>query len=174
MTTDLQKIEGKCWMPVRVKPKQEKKLVEFCKVKKVNYYLPLLKKVHRYEKRTAEFHVPMFSGYVFCCLDEDDYNQIVLSNAIVYRIMLAEHEEDCFLSELQAIQSFELLASDNEVIIKPEIIDGRTVRVCSGPLAGTEGIVVRRKTKATITVNVDILGQSATVEIDVSDLEVDD
>ena len=160
-------------MPVRVKPKQEKKLVEYCKARKVEYYLPLLKKVHRYEKRTAEFFVPMFPGYVFCCLDEEAYNEIVLSNAIVYRIMIAEHEEDDLISELIAIQSFEKVASDKEVVIKPEIIEGRVVQVCSGPLAGTEGVVMRRKGKATITVNVDILGQSATVEIDIGDLEVE-
>jgi len=173
MTIDLEKIEGKCWQPVRVKPKQEKKLSEYCKAKKVECYLPLLKKVHRYEKRNAEFYVPMFPGYVFCCVDEDSYNEIVLSNAIVYRIRLDEHEEDELLGELKSIQAFEKLASENEVIIKPEIVEGKKVNVSRGPLAGTDGVVVRRKGKATITVNVDILGQSATVEIDVGDLDAE-
>jgi len=170
---NLEKVDGKCWMPVRVKPKQEKKLAEFCKAKKVGYYLPLMKKVHRYEKRTAEFFVPMFPGYVFCCVDEEDYNQIVLSNAIVYRIKIAEHEEDSLIGELRGILAFERISSEADVVIKPEIVEGRRVNVASGPLAGTEGVVIRRKGKTTITVNVDILGQSATVEIDVGDLEAD-
>lgn len=174
MDNDIIKVEGKCWTPVRVKPKQEKKLAEYCKAKNVEYYLPLLKKIHRYEKRTAEFFVPMFPGYVFCCLNEDSYNQIVLSNTIVYRITLIEHEEDDLITELNGIKAFERVASEKDVIIKPEIVEGRPVKVCHGPLAGTEGVVIRRKGKATITVNVEILGQSATVEIDIGDLEADE
>ena len=173
MTTILEKIEGKCWMPIRVKPKQEKKLVQYCKAKNVDSYLPVLKRVHRYEKRTAEFFVPMFPGYVFCCIDDDDYNEIVLSNAIVYKIQVNEQEEEELLGELASIHAFEKMASENEVVIKPEIVEGRQVNVSRGALAGTTGVVVRRKGKATITVNVDILGQSATVEIDVGDIDVD-
>jgi len=168
---ELEKIDGKLWMPVRVKPKQEKKLTQYCKSKGVAFYLPLLKKVHRYERRTAEFFVPMFPGYVFCCLDEDDYNQIVLSNAIVYRIRLDEHEEDGLLEELASIKAFELLRNEGEVIVKPELVEGKKVAVINGPLAGVSGVVDRRKGKTTISVNVDILGQSATVEIDVGDIE---
>ncbi len=168
---EIKSVDNKCWTPVRVKPKQEKKLVEYCKAKGVENYLPLLKRVHRYERRTAVFHVPMFPGYVFCCLDEDLFSKIVLSNAIVYQIPINDYEEEGLIEELKAIQAFEKLSNEADVVVKPELAEGSVVTVARGAMAGVDGVVVRRKGKVSITVNVEILGQSATVEIDAGDLE---
>jgi len=171
---EIVKVEDKCWTPVRVKPRQEKKLYEYCKAKKITAYLPVIKRVHRYERRTAEFFVPMFPGYVFCCVDEDSYRDVLMSNTVVYRIQVDEHEELSLIDELAAVQSFEKVSHQGEVVIKPELVEGVKVTVSSGPLQGVTGIVVRRKGETTITVNVEILGQSATAHIDIGDLEADE
>jgi len=35
-----------------------------------HHYLPLRKSIRRYKRRSVDFSYPMFSGYVFCLLDQ--------------------------------------------------------------------------------------------------------
>jgi hypothetical protein len=100
---ELKHIPGFIWTPVRTKPRREKKLAEYCKANNVDCYLPLKRKLHRYDRRTVEFFIPMFPGYVFCCLDEDKYQRILRSNLIVFRIKIDEKAEDILLKELDAV-----------------------------------------------------------------------
>ncbi len=162
---------GVCWMPVRTKPRQEKKLKEYCAAHGVECYLPLLKKLHNYGKRTVEFMLPMFPGYVFCLLSEDLYQKIVISNAVLYRINIDEKGEVALLKELVAIRSFEELVLNEDIVVKPELVAGTPVEISTGPFKGITGIIEYRKNKTVITVNVEILGQSASVEVDADSLE---
>jgi NADH:ubiquinone oxidoreductase subunit K len=45
------------------------------------------------------------------------------------------------------------------------------VRVRSGPLAGVEGILVRRKNAARFVISVDLIARSVALDIDALDLE---
>ena len=162
---------GFCWTPVRTKPRQEKKLREYCAAHGVECYLPLLTKLHHYGKRTMKFMLPMFPGYVFCLLSEDIYRTIVLSNAVLYRINIEEKSEASLLKELDAVRAFEELVLKEDIVIKPELVVGTPVEISTGPVKGITGIIEYRKNKTVISVNVEILGQSASVEVDADSLE---
>lgn len=174
MAIQIEKLENFRWTPVRARPRCEKKVAEFCKGNHIVHYLPLIKKVHRYDRRTVEFFVPMFSGYVFCLLSEENYRVLVLSNAVAFKLNMDDAAENLLIEELKSIQVFEKLALEKEVIVKPELVEGVKVKVTGGPLMGTEGFVEKRKGKTTVSVNIDILGQSVSTVVDAGDLEVDD
>jgi transcription antitermination factor NusG len=167
-------IPGFVWMPVRTKPRREKKVAEYCEANGILYYLPLRRNLHRYERRTVEFRVPMFPGYVFCSLNEALYQRLVRSNAIVYRINIDEVEERALLEELLAIRAIEELTEKTEVEVKPELVRGTKVLIHSGPMKGMQGIIERRKGKTLMSVNIEILGQSVTAEVDIGDVEADE
>jgi transcription antitermination factor NusG len=160
------------WMPVRTKPRCEKKVAEYCEAHQIEYYLPLLRRLHRYEKRTAEFFVPMFPSYIFCALNDKLYSQLVRSNAVLFRIPLDGFDEEHLIEELDALRAFEKMAKEADIVVNPKIIPGVLVEVVSGPMKGTKGVVERRKGKVSITINIELLGQSATMDIDAGDLEV--
>ena len=168
-----EKVEGAVWTPIRVKPKQEKKLADYCQAVDVQYYLPLIKRMHRYERKTCEFTVPMFPGYLFCLLDDATYTKLLPSNTIVYRIPVNEAEEIELLEELKSIRIFEMLSEQDDVVIKPELVQGVKVNVTSGPLQGTCGIIEFRKGKVCVSINVEILGHSVSVEVDAGEVEVE-
>lgn len=172
-THEQEHIPGHIWTPVRTKPRREKKLAEYCEAKGVEFYLPLKKRIHRYGRRTVEFFIPMFPGYVFCCLDEKKYQTILRSNCIVFRINIDEAGEEELLRELKSIRAFEKLSHETEVTVKPELVEGARVKINSGPFQGTTGFIERRKGKTLLTVNIEILGQSVTAEVDAGDLDVD-
>ncbi|OGV39022.1 MAG: hypothetical protein A2X48_17825 [Lentisphaerae bacterium GWF2_49_21] len=170
----IENIPGFLWTPVRTKPRQEKKFVEYCSSNSMKYYLPLRKNVKRYQRRTVEFYIPMFSGYVFCLLNHELYQKVLLSNRIVYRLQMNEKSERDLIKELLGIQMFEKLALESEIIVRPELVTGSRISVKSGPLRGMSGIVEKRKAKTMITINVEMLGQSVSTEIDIEDVQLDD
>jgi transcriptional antiterminator RfaH len=165
---------GFLWTPVRTKPRQEKKFIEYCEANGIAFYLPLRKSVKRYQRRTVEFYIPMFTGYVFCSLNHELYQKAALSNRIVYRLQMDEKREEELIRDLCDIQMIERLAGESDVIVRPELAEGKKVIVRSGPLKGMRGVVEKRKGKTMITINVEILGQSASAETDVEDIEVEE
>lgn len=170
---DIHIIDELTWTPIRTKPRQEKKLAEYCKSNSILCYLPLVKSVKRYERRSVEHQVPMFPGYVFCAVSEESYRTLLSSGTIVYRINMTEVSEEKLIEDLIALQNFELLAMQKEVIVRPEIITGSQVTVTQGPLMGVTGVVEQRKNDTLITVNVEILGQSVSTAIDIGDVELE-
>lgn len=170
----IEKVEGGLWTPVRTKPRAEKKLAEFCAAKKINCYLPLRKTVHRYQRRTAEFFVPMFPGYVFCWLNYELSKEIIMCKAFFHKIKIDELSEKTLIEELKSIQILEKSEACKELIVRPELVQGVNVKISKGPFAGMNGIVEKRKDCATITINIEILGQSVTAQMDIEDVEAEE
>ena len=171
---DIYTINGLIWTPIRTKPRQEKKLAEYCNSNSITCYLPLIKSVKRYKRRSVEHQVPMFPGYVFCAVTEESYRTLLSSGTIVYRINMTEICEKTLINDLISLQNFEILAMQKEVIVRPEIIPGSQVTATKGPLMGVTGVVEQRKSDTLITVNVEILGQSVSATIDIGDIELEE
>ena len=174
MMNIITKKPGLLWTPVRTKPRQEKKLADYCNAHGFEFYLPLKKNVRRYQRRTVEFMVPMFPGYIFCSVDEEIYQTLLHSGAVVYRITMDDNKEKRLIADLNDLRIFEEIISQKEVIIRPEIAEGTQVRIRSGPLRGASGIVEKRKDKTMLTINIEILGQAVSTVIDIEDIEIDD
>jgi Transcription termination factor nusG len=171
--TPFESSPGKLWTPVRTKPRREKKLAEFCQAKEITHYLPLLRRIHTYGSRTAEFFVPMFPSYIFCLLDDDLYHTLLTSHAVLFRINMSASEEVSLIEELYGVKEVEKMSAEHDIVVKPELVSGTQVRVKSGPLSGTHGIVSGRRDKLTLTINIELLGQSVSAEISAAELEED-
>ena len=170
---DIVKIEDLVWTPVRTKPRQEKKLLEYCTAHSVPSYLPLVKSVKRYGNRTVEHQVPMFRSYVFCALNENNYRTLLQSGTVLFRISMTDIIEKQLILDLQVLQKFEKSSLEKEVVVHPEIVKGVEIAVTSGPFMGVTGVVEQRKSDVTITVNVELLGQSVSTLIDIGDVALD-
>ena len=174
LDVEIKKIPGLTWTPVRTKSRQEKKLAQYCELQSVITYLPLKKRMKRYQRRMVETFIPMFPGYVFCALDEEGYNAILPSGTIVYRINMTPALEERLIEDLIALRDFERVVRESEVIVKPELVEGVRVRVERGPLRGVTGVIEKRGDSAMLFVGVEILGQSASTRIDIEDVELED
>lgn len=71
--------------------------------------------------------------------------------------------------EIMALRN--ALANDVCAEPHPYLRIGRKVRVVRGPMADTEGILVRKKDKYRVVLSINVLMRSVAVEIDGSDLE---
>ncbi|NOY75689.1 MAG: hypothetical protein GXP32_07835 [Kiritimatiellaeota bacterium] len=168
----VEKIPGKVWTPIRTRPRQEKKLRAFAESRSVETYLPLRTSKKRYQRRTVEFLVPMFPGYVFAPLDEDSYRALLVCGAVAFKMSMTETSEKGLIRDLNTLLDFERMATKKEIVVKPEIAEGTFITVARGSLQGVSGIVQRRGKETLLTVNVDILGQSVSTKIDIEDVEL--
>ena len=162
------------WTPVKTKPRCEKKLAKFCTPHNIICYLPLRKSVRRYQRRSVEFFIPMFSGYVFCLLDHDKLQKLVFCNAFAYKIAMNEYSEKILIDELNSVQIIEKSQEFTTITVRPEIVSGAKILIKNGPFKGMAGIVERRKDSTVISINIEILGQSATTVIDIEDIETNE
>jgi len=171
---EINKVDKLVWTPIKTKPRQEKKLKHFCGQNSVDCYLPLYKKIKRYGRKTVEHWLPMFPGYVFVLLDDEIYSTLVRSGSIVYRICMNDISEKRLIEDLQTLLKFEKIAADNDIVIKPDILEGKKVSIIEGPFKGMQGVIEKRKNKFAVTVDIDILGQSVSADMDIEDVEIDE
>ena len=172
-TVSLVPVDGLLWTPLRVRPRREKKVSEYCRGRNILCYLPLRRTTRRYQRRNVEFFLPMFPGYVFCAIDEERYQEIVVSGHVAGRLVVDAVAERQLLVELNAVRQFEELSRSRNVIAMPDLVAGVAVIVRSGPLRGIRGIIERRKGTTLVALNIELLGQAVAAEVDVGELELE-
>lgn len=170
----IHQVENRRWTAVHVRARCEKTVRSHCESNDVPCYLPLLRKVKRFQRRTVTTYVPMFSGYVFVQLDADLRDLLLRCSKVVHILPVDDIAETILVEELNALLEMEKLSEERDVAIHPEIVPGKSVKLCGGPLAGASGVVSRRDTTVRVTVNVEMLGQSVSVTLDVGEVEVDE
>ena len=81
-----------------------------------------------------------------------------------------EVNQEQLISELVAIEKG--LFNKAIIDVYPNLAIGSWARITSGPMMGTEGVVIERKdAKARMVLEITILGQGAVIEIDADLLE---
>ena len=158
---------GRWWL-VHTKPRNEKALAENLRRLGIGHFLPLAQFKSRQGRRSIAVEVPLFSGYLFLCGEEEERYATLDTRRAVNVIRVADQEG--LRAELASIHR--MVSSDQPVDVYPGIRRGRRCRVARGSLKGLEGVVIRRRSQCRVYVAVEILGQSAEVEIDAGLLEV--
>ena len=161
------------WVVVRTRPRCEKKFAEFCTKRDLTCYLPLRRSVRRYRHRVAEFMIPLFSGYVFSQVSAGQQSDVNECHHVAHLLVPNATMETQLVRELQDVQRLERATMEGEIEVRPEIRVGRPVVIKGGPLSGLTGIVTRRKNKMRLTVNVEMVGQSVSVDVDAVEVEIE-
>jgi len=150
------------WWVVHTKSRNEKALAWDMLRKDVSYFLPMRWKTSRASGRTIRTLVPLFTGYVFFCGDEDQRLTVLQTNRAAGLIAVADQER--LVDELSQIE----LALRGGATLQPDnyIKEGQICKVVGGPLAGLKGVVLRSGANLRLLLQVDMLGQATSVEID--------
>ena len=154
--------EDAAWLVLHTKPRQEKSLARVAFAQEIPFYLPLVKKQNQIRGKVVDSWSPLFAGYLFACITDDQRVQLLKTNSIVQMVPVTDEGE--MRQQLRSLQA--LIHADAPLTIERKLEAGRLVRVKSGPIAGTEGIVISRKGKSRLVVAVTLLQQGVSVEID--------
>lgn len=156
------------WYVAHVRPRCEKKLVDYCAREGFPTTLPLYRSVKKYRGKTVTFHKPLFPGYVFLRLLPTQRQPVYQSDYVANLLDVPDQAE--FEHQLNDI----LFAVEQEVEVRlaPTIGPGVKVRIKSGPLQGIEGWVESRKGMVEVLLRLDFIGQAAAVKMDATNLEL--
>ncbi|MGB6064862.1 MAG: transcription termination/antitermination NusG family protein [Desulfomonilaceae bacterium] len=152
------------WWVMHVKPNCEKQVATYLLNRNISYYLPLYqrKKKVGYWRRIRTIQAPLFSGYLCFSLDREKHHLLYDSKKLVRIIKVDDQER--FVSELHAIAR--AIETGEDLLVKPGLVPGRRVLILSGPLEGTEGVVVQRRAERQLALAVQMFNQSVLVKLD--------
>mgnify|MGYP001349147383 CR=1 FL=1 len=161
---DIADICGQWWV-ARTKSRNEKAFAQTLLQWKIAYFLPLTEKVTKRRGRAFKSLLPLFGGYVFFCGLSQTKTQALTTQRIAQVIDVVDQKG--LVRDLTKIHR--ALTSGAKLDPHPNLQEGTRCRVLAGPLEGTEGILLRKKNQTRLLLRVDILGQSAALDLD-SDL----
>jgi transcriptional antiterminator RfaH len=155
------------WWVAHTKSRNEKALAQDLIRKDISYFLPMNWCVRRIRKRTVRSLLPLFSGYLFFCGQESERTELRRTNRVASIIEVKDQEG--FVNELLQIE--QALRVGAPLLPHKYIKAGQRYRIIAGPLAGLEGIVVRTKNSIRLVLQIDMLGQATSVEVDTDMIE---
>jgi len=156
------------WWVVHTRSRNEKALAHDLIRKNISYFLPMSWKVRRRSRRTIRSFLPLFSGYLFFCGRENQRIELLRTNRVANLIKVNDQQK--LLDEL--VQIDQALRAGAPLTPYKYIKVGQRSRVIAGPLIGLEGIVVTTRGATRLVLQVDMLGQATSVEIDIDMIEV--
>jgi len=156
------------WWVAHTRSRNEKALAHDLISKNISYFLPMSWKIRRRSRRKIRSFLPLFSGYLFFCGQEDQRIELLKTNRVANLIEV--HDQEKLIDEL--VQIDHALRTGAPLVPHNYIKAGERCRVIAGPLIGLEGIVVTTRGSTRLVLQVDILGQAASVEIDIDMIEV--
>lgn len=157
------------WYALYTCPRHEKRVAEQIKQRRVSCFLPLYRSVRRWKDRRKELELALFPGYVFVYVAPKDRLAVLQLPGAVRFVTCKGHPVPLRDGEVEALMNG--LTSGARMEPHPYLTIGRRVRVRSGPFAGAQGILVRRKDRFRVVLSVDLIMRSVSVEVDESDIQ---
>jgi len=158
------------WWVAHTKSRNEKALAQDLICKNISYFLPMTWRARRRKGRTIRSLLPLFSGYLFFCGEEDQRIELLRTNRVANLIEVKDQQR--LLEELVQIE--QALRAGAPLAPHKYVKTGQRCRVIAGPLADLEGIIIKTRTAARLVLQIDMLGQATSVEIDIDMIEVID
>ena len=158
------------WYVIQTKSRQEKALVEHMGAKGIATFLPLVPKIRTYGKRQQQSDLPLFQGYVFLFGQRADVYDADRTRHVARFIEVTDQQR--LYQELSAVN--QIVTAGGKLDPYPMFKAGVHVVVRAGAFKGVHGIVEDRQKMNRLILQIEILGQASSLEIDGSLLEVTD
>lgn len=157
------------WFALYTRPRHEKCVAQQIEERRMACYLPLYRSVRRWKDRRKELELALFPGYVFVRLALQDRLRVLQLPGAVR--LVSFHGQPAVLPEAEIEGLRERLSRGGCAEPHPYLTVGRRVRVCTGPMQGLEGIIVRRKDRCRVVFSLELIMRSVAVEVDETDIE---
>ena len=157
------------WYALTVCPRHEKQVVRQLEGRGLRSFVPLYRSVRRWKDRQKELDLVLFPGYVFVRSELHNRMSVLTVPGVVRFVTFHGQPAAVRDQDIRALRSG--AASGVPLMPHPYLQKGRRVRLSSGPLAGIEGILVRRKDRFRLVLSVDLIMKSVALEVDESDIQ---
>ena len=157
------------WYAAYTSANHEKRVAVQLEQRSVEHFLPLYESLRRWKDRRMKLQLPLFPGYVFVRLALPERLKVLQVPGVARLVGFNGQPAVLPDREIQALRTS--LAVQVRAEPHPYLTVGRRVRIERGPLAGVEGILIRKKNALRVVLSLDLIMRSASVEVDVGDIE---
>lgn len=152
------------WNAIYTRHQHEKIVADNLNRIGVEVFLPTYNVIRQWTDRKKCLSLPLFSCYVFLRNCFEQRWEILSTPGVHSFVMFAGRPAPIPDLEIEAIRKAAM--SGLRIEPHPFLRCGDRVRVSSGPLAGTEGVLVRRKGSYRLVLSLQLLAKSIAVEVD--------
>ena len=156
------------WYASYTSARHEKRVAAELQVRQVEHFLPLYSSVRRWKDRRVTLDLPLFPGYVFVRLALRDRLRVLTIPSVARLVGFGSLPAALPNDEIETLRSG--LSEHRRAVPHPFLTVGRCVRIVSGPFAGLQGFLQRRKSGLRVVVSLQLIQQSVAVEVDEADL----
>ena len=157
------------WYATYTYPRHEKYVAQQLKERSIDSFLPLYRSSRRWRDRRKLVDLPLFPGYVFVRIALPQRLRVLEVQGVVRLVSFNGQPAALPEPEMEALRH----GLGQQVCAQPHpfLRAGRRVRVARGPLAGSEGILARKKDKFRVVISLVAIMRSVAVEVDAGDVE---
>jgi transcription antitermination factor NusG len=158
------------WHAVYVKSRTEKKAQAELQFMEIETFLPLQRKLRQWSDRKKWVEMPLISGYLFVKASRKEYDQVLQSNYVVCYVRFEGKAAIIPDSQIEYLKL--MLKQDNSEIeiTREQLLPGQMIEVVAGPFIGLKGKLQKIRGKSKVAIELEQLGYSALVEIQVEDI----
>lgn len=159
------------WYVLHTKSRAEKVVHDLLTKKAIESFLPTALVRSKRKDRRVMLDLPLFPGYVFVKTDlyAEHYLSILKTPGAV---KLIGNKSGPIAVADSIVESLQIMVHSGESIVTGnQFVTGERVKVIRGPFTDVTGIFSDYKGKGRVIVFIDLLGQSASVEVDEEDIE---
>jgi transcription antitermination factor NusG len=157
------------WHALYTKHQHERSVARNLICKGFEVFLPLYAAARYWKDRVKVLHVPLFPCYVFVRADAERRLDIITTPGIHGWVSNGGYPATIPAAQIEGIR--QAVGSGAHIEPHPLLRCGDRVTVKCGPLAGIQGILVRKRNVYRLVLSVEMLGKAAAVEIDAALVE---
>src|SRR5215472_15841104 len=157
------------WYAAYTRANHERSVAKQLAGRLVEHFLPVYESLRRWKDRRVKLEMPLFPGYVFVRIALRDRLRVLQLPSVVRLVGFGGHPIALPDAEIQPLRSG--LGPELRAEPHPFLSVGRHVRFKSGPLAGLEGILLRRKGGYRVVVSIELIQRSIIADTDIADVE---
>ena len=156
------------WFAIWTKSRHEQVVRTQLEQKSIEAFLPTVARWSRWKDRKKRIDWPLFPGYCFVRIDPRDSLPVLKCAGVVKLVSFEGRPAAIPDVQLEGVRT--LVMSELKYDPCPLIAEGDSVVVVSGPLRGVRGLLLRKSSRARLVLNVDLIGQGVSVEVDAADV----
>jgi transcription antitermination factor NusG len=158
------------WYALYTRSRFEKKMLGELTDRRIEVFLPMREILSRWKDRKKKIWIPLFPGYIFVNHIDTPENRFRILNipGAVRFVGYEGHADPVPEDQIQHVRLF--LESSLSIDPYPYMQIGTKVEVMAGPLKGVKGLLVEKRGRFRFIVQVDLIRQAISIEIDASDV----
>lgn len=157
------------WFAAHTRSRHEKTVSEQLRRRQIETFLPLYMTIRRWKNGDHRVELPLFPGYTFVRIAVKDRLRVLKVPGVVRLVGFNGAPAPIEEQEVESLR--QALSAGVKASPHPYLTAGRRARITAGPLAGREGILVRRKGTLRMVLSIDVIERSIQVDVPADSLE---